>query len=185
MSTVALIPAAGASARLGQPKQLVTFRGVPLVQRAVNIALAAGCERVIVVTGALPLALHRAQTVHTADWQRGPGASLRAGAMALASHEAALVLLGDQWALEAASLRALLEAPGPVAAARYAGTLGVPVRFDAAHVKTVLRSLPDAHGAQAWLRQHPTQVTPVDLPEAALDLDTPQALESLRDAERR
>jgi molybdenum cofactor cytidylyltransferase len=50
-SVGAVILAAGGSSRLGQPKQLLTFRGETLVCRAVRAAAAAGCEPILVVVG--------------------------------------------------------------------------------------------------------------------------------------
>lgn len=179
--TTALIPAAGASSRLGQPKQLVTVRGEALVHRAARVALEAGCTRVVVVEGAVPLRAVLAdlpvEVLTCARWRLGPGASLRAGAE-LAGEVALLVLLADQHAVGADQLRALLQAPGEVAAAYYAGGLGVPARFSV-RLADVLRELGDAQGAKSWLRAHSTQVTAVPMPEAELDLDTPGQLDAL------
>ena len=47
----AVIFAAGGSSRLGQPKQLLIFRGESLVLRAVRAAAAAECEPILVVVG--------------------------------------------------------------------------------------------------------------------------------------
>jgi molybdenum cofactor cytidylyltransferase len=47
----AVILAAGESSRLGQPKQLVQFRGQSLVRRVVEAAEQAGCSPIVVVTG--------------------------------------------------------------------------------------------------------------------------------------
>ena len=90
-----------------------------------------------------------------------------------------LVLLVDQHAVTANHLRVLLACEGEVAAAQYAGGLGVPARFSAKYA-TVLRSLPSASGAKAWLRSHASLVTPVPMPEAELDLDTPGQLRDLQ-----
>lgn len=179
--TIALIPAAGQSARLGQPKQLVTLRGETLVHRAARLALEAGCTRAVVVEGAVPLSAAledlEVELVRCEDWAKGPGASLRAGAMAIGD-EAVLVLLVDQHRVTREHLRALLEAPGEVAAAHYAGALGVPARFGARHAR-VLRALDDAQGAKQWLRQHAEQVTAVPMAEGLFDLDTPEQLAEL------
>ena len=178
----ALIPAAGNSSRLGRPKQLVRTRdGEPLVHRAARLSREAGCARVLVVEGAVSLreALGGLDVglVRCDDWAKGPGASLRAGAAQLGADETALVWLVDQWGLDAVQLRALLAAPGDVAAAFYDGGLGVPARFAPSHTH-VLRALPDEAGARAWLRANAARVTAVELPEAAVDLDTPAQLES-------
>lgn len=181
--TTALIPAAGESSRLGQPKQLVPLQGEALVHRAARIALEAGCARVLVVEGAVPLRAVLAdlpvEVVTCAGWRQGPGASLRAGALA-AGEVALLVLLADQHRVTVHHLRQLLSAPGEVAAAHYAGGLGVPARFSQKHGH-VLRELTDTGGAKAWLRSHPELVTAVPMPEAELDLDTPGQLAGLQD----
>ena len=50
-SVGAVILAAGGSSRLGQPKQLLTFRGETLIHRTVRAAAAAGCAPILVVVG--------------------------------------------------------------------------------------------------------------------------------------
>ena len=181
--TTAIIPAAGESSRLGRPKQLVTLQGEALVHRAARVALEAGCTRVVVVEGAVPLravlADLKVDVVTCSTWRQGPGASLRAGAES-AREDDLLVLLADQHAVSAEHLRALLAAPGELAAAHYAGGLGVPARF-CAKFGHVLRELGDGQGAKSWLRAHPESITAVPMPEAELDLDTPGQLAALQD----
>lgn len=176
--TTALILAAGESSRLGQPKQLVKLAGEALVHRAARIALEAGCSRVLVTEGAVPLGEVLAdlpvERVFCADWRLGPGASLRAGAQA-AGEVGVLVLLADQYRVTAEHLRVLLAAKGEVAAAHYAKQLGVPARFSEKYVG-VLHSLPDSAGAKGWLQRHAGLITSVELPEAELDLDSPDQL---------
>src|SRR5699024_10112243 len=50
-----LVLAAGAGRRFGGPKALVDFRGARLVDRAVSLLRAGGCDRVVVVSGAVEL----------------------------------------------------------------------------------------------------------------------------------
>ncbi|HEY3063989.1 MAG TPA: NTP transferase domain-containing protein, partial [Chloroflexota bacterium] len=47
----AVILAAGGSSRMGQPKQLLRFRGTSLLRRAIDTACAVPAEQVIVVLG--------------------------------------------------------------------------------------------------------------------------------------
>ena len=177
--TTAIIPAAGQSARLGQPKQLVKLEGEALVHRAARRSLEAGCTRVIVVEGAVPLRAALAdlpvEVLTCANWQLGPGASLRAGALA-AGEVGVLVLLVDQYEVTVDGLRSLLTAQGEVAAAFYSGGLGVPARFSRKY-SGVLRELTDGVGAKSWLRSHAQLVTAVPMGEAQTDLDTPAQLE--------
>ncbi|MBW3635882.1 MAG: NTP transferase domain-containing protein, partial [Armatimonadetes bacterium] len=48
----AIILAAGSSSRMGSAKQILQFQGESLLRRAALAALRAGCDPVIVVTGA-------------------------------------------------------------------------------------------------------------------------------------
>jgi CTP:molybdopterin cytidylyltransferase MocA len=178
MPPAALVLAAGASRRLGRPKQLLVLGGETLVHRAARLALEAGCHPVVVVEGAVPLADALAdldvERVRCADWSRGPGASLKAGVAHLGGRsDAVLVLLVDQPRVDADDLRRLLRAPGDVAAAAYGGVLGVPARFSGDRLN-VLAEVPDERGAGPWLNAHAAQVTAVPMPNAADDIDTPE-----------
>ena len=89
MSIFAIVLAAGASSRYGtRPTKQQVHVG------AVLAALeASAVEGVVVVSGAHALPV---ESVHSADWERGPGASLRCGLAALPDGaEAAIVVLAD------------------------------------------------------------------------------------------
>ncbi|HEY3518768.1 MAG TPA: NTP transferase domain-containing protein, partial [Gammaproteobacteria bacterium] len=117
-----------------------------------------------------------------ADWKRGMATSLLAGLAAVPRRaQAALVLLVDQPRVDAAALHRLVSAwrrrPGVPAAARYAGRAGVPAVLPRRHWREV-RALRGDEGARALLRDR--RVTVVEMPEAALDVDTPEDLLGLR-----
>ena len=107
-------------------------------------------------------------------WTEGMASSIRcAVAWAVRSScEALLVALCDQPRLTAAHLETLLQvyrrSPGPVAS-RYAGTLGAPAIFDRASFPALFALTGDA-GASRLL----ASATPVDWPDGALDVDTPE-----------
>ena len=89
-NVAAVLLAAGGSARLGEPKQLLSDQdGVPLVARVAAQLLAAGCISVIVVTGASAdgvadaLVGMEVTLVHNAAWATGMGTSIAAGVGAL------------------------------------------------------------------------------------------------------
>ena len=85
----AVVLAAGAASRYGAPKQRVFL---PPVLVALELS---SVEDVVVVAGAHPLEA-RGRIVYCADWERGPGASLRSGLRALVDDvEAAVVVLAD------------------------------------------------------------------------------------------
>jgi CTP:molybdopterin cytidylyltransferase MocA len=85
----AVVLAAGASSRYGteRPKQVALLPGVLAALRESSV------DEIAVVSGAHPLPV---ESVHCAEWERGPGASLRCGLAALPREaEAAVVVLAD------------------------------------------------------------------------------------------
>jgi molybdenum cofactor cytidylyltransferase len=181
-----ILLAAGASTRMGRPKQLLPVAGQPLVARAAGAALASPAWPVVVVLGAhaekiRPVLAHLPVLIaENPGWAEGLGSSIRAGVAALEkfsrSLDAALIALADQPAFSAdavARLVAAHETNGPgLTAARYAGRLGVPALFARKHFPA-LHALRGDEGARAILAAHAEQVAAVDLPQLALDLDTP------------
>lgn len=191
----AIVLAAGASTRMGRPKQLLPVGGRPMLTLAVDAARAAGCEPTVVVLGrdaeACRTLVDRDDTVtiFNSGWQRGMGTSLRAGAQSLpADASAAFVLLADQPAVTVETLARLraaaTDAGRPVAVASYAGTVGPPV-FVSGATLNLLRNWPDDHGAKALWLERADDVVRVECPEAAGDVDTPQDYERVSDGERR
>src|SRR3954463_11023566 len=93
------ILAAGASRRLGRPKQLVEFNGEALVRRQCRIAIEAAIGPVVVVLGchhdqvAAVVSDLRLQLVINDEWEEGLAASVRAATRAGIAASAAAVLL--------------------------------------------------------------------------------------------
>ena len=124
----AVVLAAGASSRYGSdpPKQSVFL---PEVLGRVRAARSLG--DVVVVAGAHELDVD-ATVVRCADWERGPGASLRCGLGALADEaEAAVVVLADGPELSPEAVDRVVaawrERGAAVVAASYGGERGHPV----------------------------------------------------------
>jgi molybdenum cofactor cytidylyltransferase len=190
LACAAILLAAGASTRLGQAKQLIVMDNESLLARTVRMALEAGCAPVIVVTGfeqekmQAALAGLPVKFVHNPDWSEGMGSSLRCGVRALdpGTHDA-LLLVCDQLALSTEFLRELLRVhllrEKPITAAHYDGRLGVPAIFSAAFFPRLCVVKGD-RGARGVLESHAKEVTAMDFPAGAIDLDTPEQLEHLR-----
>lgn len=173
--------AAGASRRLGRPKQLVVVDGETLVVRAARSALATSPADAVIVLGhdaasigaavaGLPL-----RTVVAKDWQAGMGASLAAGVAALdARCHAVLVVLCDQPSLDAGHCAALVDAwrraPHHAAASAYDGVLGVPAVLPRAWLERP-GALAGDRGARELLRADPSLVTAIAAPALAQDVD--------------
>jgi nicotine blue oxidoreductase len=121
----AVVLAAGASSRYGAspPKQ------VELLPAVLEALRASSVDEVVVVSGAHPLPV---ESVHCAEWELGPGASLRCGLAALPdAAEAALVVLADGPELDPRAVDRVIESwradGGDVVAASYAGVRLHPV----------------------------------------------------------
>lgn len=182
----AVLLAAGASSRLGRPKQLLEIEGEPLLRRAARALLASepfelvivlghDAERIGAVLDGLPI-----RRAFAADHAEGMSAALRAGIAALDARCAgALVALTDQPALEASHLLALRDAwrnaPQRAVASRYAGVAGVPALLPHAWFADLLALRGDT-GARALLRARGSEVTLLEAPTLALDIDLPRHL---------
>jgi len=180
-----IILAAGASTRFGSPKQAAQYNGEALIVLAARRALACCSGGVTIVAGA-----HYAQwssiveglpvrIVHNDQWGTGMASSIRAGMTAVPeSCAAVLLMLCDQPAVTTADLGRLVSAwrcrPESIAAACYAGCLGVPAIFPRPHWPA-LRALRGESGARSIIRCAPS-VSAVDMPTAAHDIDTPGQL---------
>ncbi len=184
MTTVVAILAAGGSSRLGQPKQLVQWRGRSLLQHAVDTATGIA-PRVLLTLGADADALWRTlrappslERIDVPDHRDGMSASLRAAVARVGADPAVqrlLVMLVDQYAVDEAWLRSLLALadahPQRMVASHYDGLRGVPAVFPR-NVFPALAALRGDQGARALLRDenHPIDFT---APQAPGDVDTP------------
>jgi molybdenum cofactor cytidylyltransferase len=192
MSVAAIIVAAGASSRLGQPKQLILVDGEPLLQRAVRCAREAGATPVFVVLGAHRDAIQNAIDFRFAtvllngDWEEGLASSIRVGVKtAETGTEAAGVLLMtcDQPRVTAEHLRKMIEefdarAGTVLIASIYAGVRGTPAIFPRA-VFADLLALRGDKGARALLAKTSLPVVEILLDGGEVDIDRPEDLAEL------
>jgi nicotine blue oxidoreductase len=128
----AVVLAAGEASRFGAPKQQV------LLPEVLARLAAAPVDEIVVVAGAHALerprdtAARHVHVVHCAEWERGPGASLRCGLAALGEDVgAAVVVLADGPDLAPASVDRLVADwranGGAIVAASYGGARGHPL----------------------------------------------------------
>jgi len=192
-SCAAVVLAAGASTRLGQPKQLLRVNSESLLHRVVRLATEAGCAPTFVVLGFDAERMQQeldnsgVKIVFNPDWQSGMGSSLRCGMSAVMKEnplpQKALLLLCDQAKLSAVFLSRLIqgskERDSRITASSYAGRFGVPAIFDKQFYPELLQIEGD-QGARALIQQYQKQATMVDFPEGTVDIDTPEDLATLR-----
>jgi CTP:molybdopterin cytidylyltransferase MocA len=181
MTIAGIVLAAGASRRLGEPKQLLDCDGEPLV-RVIARRIRAATDATCVVVGAVDLTaaldgLH-VDMVPCPRWSEGMAASLCAGIAWARTHEAVIVAACDQPDLDVDHVRALIEMyrrTGGIVASRYDNISGVPALFPRA-MFDALTKLEGDRGARALLGDAHV----IDWPAGARDLDTPSAVATWR-----
>jgi molybdenum cofactor cytidylyltransferase len=164
MAVTCIVLAAGASKRLGRPKQLVQFEGETLLARAVRIA--SSVAPTIVVTRpefAFPGAVVNEHA------EEGIASSIRLGVAACEGD--VLLMTCDQPHITSEHLRALIDAHAPIAATAYSGILGVPAFF-AREFRDELLALTGDTGARRVIEAHLDVVVAVPFAPASLDIDT-------------
>jgi molybdenum cofactor cytidylyltransferase len=185
----AIVLAAGGSARMGHPKQLLPVNGRPMIRLVAEAVAAAGLAQVVIVTGAHAGAVRAAlaglpvETVVNETWAEGMSSSVHAGLQALRPEiQAVLLVLGDQPALTADLLQSLAAhyraTRAPIVAPFYRGQRGNPVLFDRVLFAELLAVEGD-RGGRLVVARHQEQVERVDVQDAAvvMDIDSPQDYE--------
>ena len=192
-SCAAIVLAAGASTRLGQPKQLLQIHGESLLHRTVRLAGETGCAPIFAVLGFEADRMVRelggldVKVVNNPQWKAGMGSSLHCGMEALMQEnqlpEQVLLLLSDQPKLSGAILLALMRKSADmgslIVASSYTGRLGVPAIFRKQQYSELLNVNGDK-GAREVIQRHLDQTASIDFPEGAIDIDTVQDLELLK-----
>lgn len=152
-----LILGAGASQRLGPPKQLLPFRGTTLLGWVVAQAeRAAGLDELVVVLGRAADQVRErvdfgaARVVENPVFGEGCSSSYRAGLAALAPQSAAImIILGDQPGITPEIMDYLAEEwrrqESPIALCSYQGRKGHPMIF----ARSMFDQLEDLHGDKA------------------------------------
>jgi CTP:molybdopterin cytidylyltransferase MocA len=129
--------AAGASTRYGGVKQRELLPAVLAALRASSV------DEIVVVEGAHELDLPGVRVVACAEWDDGPGASLRCGLAALGDDVArAVIVLADGPELDPRAVDRLAAHDAPVAAASYDGSRSHPVAL----ARSAWASIPDEGG---------------------------------------
>lgn len=192
--TVAIIIlAAGASVRMGTPKQLLPYRGRSLLRQIASEAIASVCEPIIVVLGAYAQQIRQevnqlpVQVVENLDWNKGMSASIKSGIQwlntATNNIEAVVLTVCDQPFVSAQIINQLVEAyyhtGKPIIASEYSETLGVPALFSHIFFSELI-DLKETEGAKQIIKKYSHEVYRIPFPEGAIDIDTPNEYEKIK-----
>ena len=187
-----IILAAGASTRMGTPKQLLRYQGNSLLRNTVESAVSSVCKPVVVVLGANAqqiapeVNIPSVRAVENSDWHMGMGSSIRRGVLEITTFsdtvDAAIITVCDQPFLSPAIINHLVatyhSTGKPIIASRYADTLGVPVLFQHTFFSE-LTTLNEKVGAKKLINKHRSQVFSIPFPLGAIDIDTPKDYQQL------
>ncbi|HEX3385102.1 MAG TPA: nucleotidyltransferase family protein [Mucilaginibacter sp.] len=191
-SCCAIILAAGQSARMGSPKQLLDYHGKTLLQNAIDAAKGANVQTIIVILGAnaekiLPhLDINGVCIAENKDWQSGMASSIITAIDAIEridpSADAVLLMVCDQPFINSSLLNELIAARQRsgklIAASRYGNTLGVPALFHK-NLFNELANLKGDQGARKIIQLYRDSVEIIDFPEGNIDIDTKDEYEKL------
>lgn len=189
----AIVLAAGASTRMGQPKQLLHFQGRSLLHHTVEVVVASVCKPIIVVLGAYAEKMRQevnqlpVMVVENPQWYEGMGASIQVGMTALNATseeiEGVVLTLCDQPFVSCDVINQLVAAyystGQGIIASEYAGTLGVPALFSRKFFSDLMTLQPTS-GAKQVIKKYSHEVFPVSFAAGAIDIDTPQDYEELQ-----
>jgi CTP:molybdopterin cytidylyltransferase MocA len=177
-----VILAAGASTRFGSPKQLARVGDRTMLERVADVARASGLAPIVAVVPSGIRVPQGTLAIVNDRPEEGLSRSLRLGIAALpADADAAVILLGDQPTVTAATIAALLsKAHGerPVVATRSGGHVGPPVLLRREAFGLVEEASGD-EGLGPVLARNADLVTHLDVAAHAPDVDTPADLEAI------
>jgi CTP:molybdopterin cytidylyltransferase MocA len=185
-----VILAAGGSRRLGEPKQLVSFRGEPLIRYLARTAAAFDADNLIVVVGGNACECVEAlentgvDIVGNPFWETGLASSIRLGVERAEARgaQAVLLLLADQPLLDSEIIAQYVERmtgkPDQIIAADHGAVIGPPMLFGSDWFSD-LKTLEGDQGARHLVRARKETIDLVQWPDGSIDIDTPEDLKKL------
>ncbi len=193
MGAEAILLAAGESSRMGKPKALLDWFGVPLVSAQIASLTEGGVDRIIVVTGAhhgeisgVVSDVPNAQVVNNPHWASGKTTSIKAGLSVLSCDCDTIVLLAvDQprpaWVVERA-LNSHRQTKPPVTSPRFSGHGGHPLFFDGSLLDELVNISEEREGVREVIKKHEDSMNRVCFESSIvrLDLNTPEDYEAAR-----
>ncbi len=186
MNTAIIILAAGASSRMGAPKQLLLVDGKTLIKRICETAMDTPCHPIVTVLGA-NRNLIRKETermpitvIDNPQWENGMSSSIKMGLagayMTEEAIEAAIFLTVDMPYVNAELINKMIEKAESdekieIVACKYDSQMGIPVLFKRT-LFTDLLELTGDEGAKKVVLKNKDKTAFIDFPEGKLDLDT-------------
>jgi molybdenum cofactor cytidylyltransferase len=180
-----VVLAAGASTRLGTPKQLLPYHGKSLLQHVINMAVNSRGDPVIVVLGAnadlisTEMDKIKVHVIENPAWEEGMASSLRTGLNALVKIspvvDAVIFMVCDQPFISAVVLDDLItthkKTGKPIVTCNYGEAIGPPALFHKSLFAELMQLKGDT-GARKIIQTHNDETTTVLFVKGNIDIDT-------------
>lgn len=180
-----IILAAGRSARLGSPKQLLSYQGKNLLQHTIDAAYESQAGPVIVVLGSdMDEIVTRLDPIHLTivknpDWESGMASSIVCGINTIINlypdTESVILMVCDQPYADAKLLEALIkkkETSGcSIVASSYENIYGTPALFHKKHFNE-LSVLTGDSGARFLIKKYSESIETIPFDQGGIDIDT-------------
>lgn len=187
MNIATVILAAGASSRLGHPKQLVQINHQFILEKLYN-ELCQLTDSTSVVTGCyhdeIKQQFPHMNLIYNKNWSTGMGSSIHAAIQFLdkdCSH--LLICVCDQVLIKSVHYEKLIKTsinnPNKIIATSYNNTLGVPSLFPEKYFSELQLLNSTDKGAKRVLAKNQDQVIAIKCELANYDIDTPSQLNQL------
>jgi molybdenum cofactor cytidylyltransferase len=189
--TSLIILAAGASSRMGFPKQTLLYKGKTLLEIAIEAGLKSKCQNVTVVLGANADKIepgirdYPINIIHNPDWEQGMASSITLAVKKIQQDntiDQAIIMLCDQPFVTSRILDSLLhkqqKTSKKIVACTYKDTVGVPVLFSRSLFAELLQ-LQGQEGAKKTLSTHNEDIATIHFEKGGIDIDTVADYEAL------
>ncbi len=187
-----IILAAGASSRMGEPKQLLPWKGITLIGHAISQSLAIEKVSTYVVLGAnydliykqinhFPITILRNQ-----NWELGMGSSIQIGVKTILENnylfDAVLISVIDQPLIQLSHYDDLItkfikDSP-PIVASDLGSRIGVPAIFSKAIFEELMQ-LQEDYGARYIVKKYLNEVKIIPLANQGIDIDTKEQYQKM------
>lgn len=187
-----LILAAGASSRMGSPKQLLKWGDSTLLNHSINQAINSKAMGVFVVLGANHEIISKSientsvSLLENDDWKQGMGNTIAYGITHIQGldYDGVLLMLADQPQVDTSFLNQLIDTfqsnSKNIIATAYSNGNGVPALFDKLYFKE-LCAFEGNKGAKSLIQDSLNKVLSISPKAPFLDIDTKEEYKLARD----
>lgn len=180
-----IILAAGRSARLGSPKQLLSYQGKNLLQHTIDAAHESQAGPIVVVLGSdMDEIAGRLDPIHLTivknpNWESGMASSVACGINTMNNlypdTEAVILMVCDQPFVNAKLLKDLInkqeESGSSIVASSYENIQGTPALFHKKHFDE-LSALNGDTGARSLIKRYAESIEAIPFDLGSIDIDT-------------